>query len=203
MQHGALIILLAMMVIAVVAGAFVTQTMVSYRDRSLYFADDQINDLLGNYLDIEKVEGRSAGDKRVEYLYITARLREESEPLHFNKTLLQAVVNGQAGYYTYSNQVDCGVNPYMDSGPSSLSFLENADQYGVKYAIKIHGDNASEDFITEGDVVVVCAPLAGPLREAEEVRLTLVAEGAGETVLEFTSPDILAGELILLYEKLV
>ena len=201
--HGALIILLAIMVVAAAGGVVVTKTMTTYRDRTLYFSDEQINDLVGNYVDIEEINGRGTGQGYVEYMYIGTRLREGSDPLHFNETLLQIVVNGQSGYYNYDSAIDCNLNPYHNASARSVSNESNSQKYGVKFSIQIKGDEHTRDYITEGDYVVFCAPLAGPLGGAEEVRINLVAENAGKKVLEFITEEVLAGEYMTLYQKLV
>ncbi len=203
MQHGAVIILFAIMIIAAGAGIIVTKTMTVYKDRALYFSDKQVNDLVGNYIDIEEIRGRGQSNGYVEYIYIGSRLRQESEPLHFNETLIHVVVNGQDAYYNYDKNIDCNLNPYFGSSQEYLSNSSNSNSYGVKFSIKGEGDEHSTEFITPGDYVVFCAPLAGPLGGGEEVRIAIVAENAGKKILEFDTQDVLAGEWVEIYQKLV
>ena len=203
MQHGAVLILLTIIIICAVAGMVINKSFTRYGDRALYFSEEQIKDAVGNYLDIDYIHGRSTGNKQVHYMYLTTRLREGSDPVYFNTTLLEIVVNGQEGFYQYDATVDCDLNPFEDSSVSSISNAMHTNHYGIKYSIKIEGDDSSIGYITPGDIVVLCAPLAGPLREAEEVRINVVAEGAGRTVLDFHSPELLPGEWIELYEKLI
>jgi len=202
-QHGTVIILFAIMIIAAAAGVMVMKTMTVYKDRTVYFSDEQVNDLVGNYVDIEEIRGRGQADGFVEYMYIGSRLRHDSEPLHFNETLLHVVVNGKDRYYNYDSGVDCDLNPYFGSSTEFLSNSSNKNSYGVKFSIKGEGDEHSTEFITPGDYVVFCVPLAGALGGGEEVRIAIVAENAGKTVLEFDTQDVLAGEWVELYQKLV
>lgn len=203
MQHGAVIILFAIMIIAVGAGTFVSKTMIDTKDRVIYFSDEQVKYTISNYIDIEEVMGRGTGKGYVEYLYISSKLRPGSDPLHFNMTLLQAVANGESEFYNYNSLINCSLNPYYDNSNSSISHSGNSQSYGVKFYIQIEGDEHSMDFITQGDYVVFCIPLAGRLGGGEELRIGIIAEHAGKKVLEFKTKDVLAGELVTLYHKLV
>ena len=203
MPHAALIILLCILLVTASVGVFVTKTMMTYKDRSLFFGKEKINDIVGNYIDINQVYGRGNDNKVIQYMYIITRLREGSDPLWFNTTLLQVNVNGKEGYYAFNKNIDCKLNHYFSSGPEYLSNVNNSQSFGVSFSIQLGGDNSTKDFILPGDVVQFCVPLAGPLQEAQSVKIALVAEHAGKKILEFTSPDVLAGSWILLYEKLV
>jgi archaellin len=203
MPNAAIIIMICILIVTGSVGVFIIKTMTGYKDRSLYFGKEKIKDIVGNAIEIDQVYGRGPGDKTVQYLYLYTRLREGSDPLGFNTTLLHVVANGKEGDYIFDEAIDCKLNPYFSSAKAYVSNSTHVHHFGASFSIQIEGDNSTREFLTPGDVVQFCVPLAGTLREAQEVRITVVSEHAGKKLLEFVSPDVLAGDWILLYEKLV
>ena len=198
--HGAIILVLGMIIVSATAGMLVTGQLIKTRDRADHISEEQIASSVGNGVKIMEIYARSVSPRTFDYLYVKSKLLYSSDPLPIGTLLVDFNSGENYSTYTYDGEIDCDLSPEPND-PNTTGQLSDED-YSQKYGIKFlhrEGDSLTDYIIEDGDIVNICFKSSSRVGDADHVSIAIYPENAAVKTESFRTPDVLKGTYFKIY----
>lgn len=200
-SNSSLIITIAIIIMCIIAGLYVANVLNKTGVRAKVISDSAITRSIGNSIDIMNIYGKTKIKHQFDHMFLEVRIREASDPLVFSDTLLSVTARNETSFYNYDENIDCRADIGNSSDSFSIANINNSNNYGVRFKVKINDDGDYRG-IDDGDIIEVCVKTPLTIYEGDFMHISMVASKTTPRKIKFQVPKVLVGTYFLLYPEL-